>query len=108
MRSIFKILKWRQWDSAVEARIFNENTHNGHSIQVKTSSQVDRRIQRSLVSRLAKLSCQLSAGWQLGSCVRELNDKYQGNCLQHWNKVDCGGGTSHVRHSFEIIPAGQK
>ena len=66
MRSIFKILKWRQWDLAVEARILNENIQNGHSIQVKTS-QVDRRIQRSLVSTLAQLIvsivCWMAAGF---------------------------------------------
>ena len=45
------------------------------------------------IYRLAKLimsvSCVLNQCWQLGSSVRELNDKYLGSCLcllQHWNR----------------------
>ena len=43
-RSTFEISKWRQWRSAVEARLLNENNYSGHSIRSKTS-QVDRRVQ---------------------------------------------------------------
>ena len=35
------------------------------------------------------VSCVLNQCWQLGSSVRELNDKYPGSCLcllQHWNR----------------------
>ena len=81
---------------AVEARLLNESTYNGHSIP---SSNISRRLQSSVKScffplyMLAKLIvpiiCVLNQCQQLGSSVRKLNDKYPGSCLclvQHWNR----------------------
>ena len=80
----------------VEARLLDESTYNGHPIP---SSNISSRSQSSVKPRffpfyrLAKLivpvSCVLNRYQQLGSSVRELNDKYPGSCLcllQHWNR----------------------
>ena len=81
---------------AVEARLLNESTYNGHSIP---SSNISSRSQSSVKSRffllyrLAKLivpiNCVLNQCQQLGSSVRKLNDKYPGSylcLLEHWNR----------------------
>ena len=53
-----------------------------------------------LAKLIVPVNCVLNQYWQLGSSVREFNDKYPGSCLclsQHWNRelytimFDCGG-----------------
>ena len=62
--------------------------------EVKTS-QVDRRVRKASflphlqASQAYHVNCMLNQCRQLGSCVRELNDKYPGSCIclsQCWNR----------------------
>ena len=64
-----------------------------------------------------RVNCVLNQYWQVGSSVRELNDKYPGSCLcllQHWNResyrIMLTVGVIILEHptSGVVLLAGQK